>query len=414
MEFKSEFLTVLQERGYLHQCTDASGLDNLMAIGPITAYIGFDCTARSLHIGSLMQIMVMRYLQKFGHRVVVLLGGGTTKIGDPSGRDKARTMLSEESIAANKTGIISTISKFLHPSENVLIVDNDEWLREVRYLEFLREIGSKFSINAMLTLDSVKGRLDREQSMSFLEFNYVLLQSYDFVELYRRYGCVLQIGGSDQWGNIVNGTELGRKCGTAQLYGLTTPLLLTSTGEKMGKTADGAVWLDATMFDPESYWQYFRNVPDTEVGQLLRLLTELPLDDVQRLESLKGEEMNEAKKILATEATSICHGEEIAHAAARSALQVFERHDDAGLPDFSLSRQHVDQGVSVAKLLQLSGLEDSISAGRRLIKGRGCKINGAIIEDADRMLSHADFVDNGGYITVFCGKKRRIKVTLVG
>ncbi|ACZ48876.1 tyrosyl-tRNA synthetase [Anaplasma centrale str. Israel] len=410
MEYKSEFLRVLQTRGYLHQCTEAAALDELMALRPITAYIGFDCTARSLHIGSLMQIMVMRYLQKFGHKVVVLLGGGTTKIGDPSGKDKARAMLSEAEIAANKAGILATIEKFLHRDNGVIVVDNAEWLGEVRYLEFLREIGSKFSVNAMLGLDSVRSRLDRDQSLSFLEFSYVLLQSYDFVELHRRHKCVLQIGGADQWGNIVNGIDLGRKLGLPQLYGLTTHLLLTSTGEKMGKTAYGAVWLDAAMFDPGNYWQYFRNVPDVEVGRLLRLFTELPMNEIAELENLQGEAINEAKKVLATEATAICHGKSAALAAENAALQVFEHNDDVGLPNFPLHKSLIAQGISVAKLLQLAGLEESISAGRRLIKGRGCKINGMVVEDADHALTQADFARNGGYITVFCGKKRRIKV----
>ncbi len=412
MEFKSGFLNTLQVRGYLHQCTDDVALDELMALQPITAYIGFDCTARSLHIGSLMQIMVMRYLQKFGHKIVVLLGGGTTKIGDPSGKDKARAMLSEAEIAANKAGILATINKFLNQGDGVVIADNAEWLGEVRYLEFLREIGSKFSVNAMLGLDSVRSRLDRDQNLSFLEFSYVLLQSYDFVELHRRHKCVLQIGGADQWGNIVNGIDLGRKLGLPQLYGLTTHLLLTSTGEKMGKTADGAVWLDAEMFDPGNYWQYFRNVADVEVGRLLRLFTELPMNEIAELENLQGEAINEAKKVLATEATAICHGKSAALAAENAALQVFEHNDDAGLPHFPLHKSLIAQGISVAKLLQLAGLEESISAGRRLIKGRGCKINGMVVEDADHALTHADFARNSGYITVFCGKKRRIKVVV--
>ncbi|MCU7612369.1 tyrosine--tRNA ligase [Anaplasma capra] len=414
MGFKSEFLNTLQVRGYLRQCTDALALDELMKSQSITAYIGFDCTAKSLHIGSLMQIMVMRYLQKYGHRVAVLLGSGTTKIGDPSGKDKTRTMLSEEEIATNKAGILGTISKFLCQDNSVIVADNAEWLSEMRYLEFLREIGSKFSVNAMLGLDSVRSRLDRDQNLSFLEFNYVLLQSYDFIELHRRHRCVLQIGGADQWGNIVNGIDLGRKLGLPQLYGLTTHLLLTSTGEKMGKTADGAVWLDASMFDPSSYWQYFRNVPDTEVGLLLRLFTELPMSRIVELEHLRGEEINEAKKILATEATGICHGRDAALVAANSAMEVFEREDDGGLARFPLSRQFLNQGISIAKLLQLAGLEESISAGKRLIKGRGCKINGVTIEDADRTLTHEDFECNGGYITVFCGKKRRLKVVVEG
>ncbi|CAN7940058.1 unnamed protein product, partial [Ixodes pacificus] len=273
----------------------------------ITAYVGFDCTAKSLHIGSMMQIMVLRYLQKFGHRVIVLLGGATTRIGDPSGKDSSRTMLSEYEIQANKCGIAGVLEKLLPDKKLVHFVDNAEWLDKLDYIEFLREVGSKFSVNVMLGLDSVRSRLSRDQNLSFLEFNYVLLQSYDFVELHRKYGCVLQIGGSDQWGNIVSGVELGKRLGLPRLFGLTTHLLLTSSGEKMGKTAGGAVWLDETMYSPSDYWQYLRNVPDKDVGRFLRIFTELPLDEVQKLESLQGKEISEAKKILATEATKICH-----------------------------------------------------------------------------------------------------------
>ncbi|CEG20602.1 tyrosine--tRNA ligase [Anaplasma phagocytophilum] len=410
MEFNSEFLATLCARGYLHQLTDATALDSIMSSGAVTAYIGFDCTANSLHIGSLMQIMLLRYLQRFGHKPIVLLGGATTKVGDPSGKEKTRAMLSEDNISANKEGILRVIKKFL--SEDVVVVDNAEWLDNYGYLDFLREIGSKFSVNVMLGLESVKSRLSRDQQLSFLEFSYVLLQSYDFVELHKRYGCILQIGGSDQWGNIVSGIDLARKMGCPQLYGVTTPLLLNSSGAKMGKTADGAIWLDETLYSPYNYWQYFRNVPDQDVGRLLRLFTELPLSEIERLEALKGEELNEAKKILATAVTSICHGAEVALQVENQALKVFEHNDHDELRSITFSRKTLGQGIPISKLLHMWGLEESISAGRRLIRGGGCKINGDVVLDEEKLLNCGDFDDNGGYVAVFCGKKRRLKVVL--
>ena len=410
--FESEFLDTLAARGYLHQLTDAKAMDGVMSSGKVVAYIGFDCTAVSLHIGSLMQIMVLRYLQRAGHKPIVLLGGATTKIGDPSGREKSRTILSEDKIASNTEGILRAIRKFLPEESDVLVVNNTEWLDQCRYLDFLREVGSKFSVNVMLGLESVKSRLSRDQQLSFLEFNYVLLQSYDFVELYKRHGCILQIGGSDQWGNIVSGIDLARRMGCPQLYGMTTPLLLNSAGAKMGKTADGAVWLDETLYSPYEYWQYFRNVSDQDVGRFLRLFTELPIDEINRLEALKGEELNEAKKILATEATSLCHGVNAALQSAKQAQKVFEHGDYSELQSVELSRKHVIEGMTVARLLSLLGVESSVSAGRRLIRGKGCRVNGEIVDDELKELRCEDFDSNGGYVTVFCGKKRRFKVIL--
>ncbi|MEH0831337.1 tyrosine--tRNA ligase [Anaplasma bovis] len=411
MRFRSDFLGALSARGYLSNCTDPEALDNLMASERVVAYIGFDCTAASLHIGSLVQIMVLRYLIKHGHKPIVLLGGATTKVGDPSGKEKTRAVISDADIDLNKKGILKVISKFFSSDDKVHIVDNVEWLGELKYLDFLREVGSKFAVGAMLGLDSVKSRLSREQNLSFLEFNYVLLQSYDFVELYKRYGCVLQIGGSDQWGNIVNGIDLARKMGCPQLYGLTTNLLLTSTGAKMGKTDKGAVWLDGELLSPEDYWQYFRNVPDEDVGRLLRLFTELSIDEIEKLEALKDEDINEAKKILATEAVRVCHGEEIAQEITQRMSNVFELGDDSLLKSIMCDKELLQRGISISELLHVMGLQESIGAGRRLIRGRGCKVNGAVVEDENMVISHKDF-NESGFMTIFCGKKRRAKIVL--
>ena len=323
---RSEFLRTLVSRGYLHQCTDLEALDAAAASGRITGYIGFDATADSLHVGSLIPIMLLRHLQRAGHRPVVLMGGGTTKVGDPSGKDKSRQLLSDERIAANIAGIRRVFERFLDfEGDAALMVDNAEWLAALRYIPFLREYGRHFSVNRMLGFESVKQRLDREQPLSFLEFNYMVLQAYDFLELGRRYGCHLQMGGSDQWGNIVCGVELGRRAAGLDLYGLTSPLLTTASGAKMGKTADGAVWLNPDRVSPYEYWQYWRNREDADVGRFLRLFTELPLNEIARLEALDGAEINEAKAILATEATSLCHGRDEAEAAAETARRTFGR-----------------------------------------------------------------------------------------
>ena len=318
--FRSELLRTLVERGFLHQCTDLEGLDATAASSRITGYIGFDATADSLHVGSLIQIMMLRHMQHTGHRPIVLMGGGTTKVGDPSGKDKSRQLLSNEHIAANIAGIRRVFERYLDFGDDAaLMADNSEWLDTLHYIPFLREYGRHFSVNRMLGFESVRQRLDREQPLSFLEFNYMVLQAYDFLELGRRYGCRLQMGGSDQWGNIVCGVELGRRVAGLELYGLTSPLLATASGAKMGKTADGAVWLNPDRYSPYEYWQYWRNTEDADVGRFLRLFTELPLDEVARLEALEGAEINEAKAMLATEATALCHGREAAEAAAETA-----------------------------------------------------------------------------------------------
>ncbi len=337
-----DFVQVLRERGYVHQVSDEEGLRALASKGPVTAYIGFDCTAPSLHVGNLISIMMLRILQRSGHRPIALIGGGTTKVGDPSGKDETRKILTEEEIGANKARIRDTFSKFMTFGEgttDAILVDNDEWLNELNYIEFLRDYGRHFTINRMLTFDSVKLRLEREQPLSFLEFNYMLLQAYDFVELGRRYGCVLQMGGSDQWGNIVNGIELARRVEGRELYALTTPLLTTSSGAKMGKSVKGAVWLNADMLSPYDYWQFWRNTEDADVGRFLRLFTDLPLPEIARLEALAGADINEAKKVLATEATALLHGREAADAAAETARKAFEEGEAAeGLPTIEISR----------------------------------------------------------------------------
>ena len=414
MKFKSQFLSFLYSRGYFNQCTNVSDLDQLMGQQCIRAYIGFDCTAKSLHVGSLVQIMVLRHLQKFGHKPIILLGDGTTKIGDPSGKDKSRIMLSANEIEDNTLGICEVLKKFIvfgNGTHDALLVRNAEWLDDLNYIEFLRDIGKHFSVNNMLTFDSVRLRLERKQNLSFLEFNYMLLQSYDFVELNRRYNCLLQIGGSDQWGNIVNGVELGRKLRLPELFGLTTNLVLTSSGEKMGKTAQGAVWLDGNMYNPVDYWQYFRNVNDEDVGRFLRLFTELSLDEIKELELLQGHEINEAKKILATEATKMCYGKQIAQSIANDALKVFEHNDDSGLSTFYVSRCDIESGLPIIKLLQISGMEKSSSSARRLINGKGCKINDMVLVDMNYKLSLKDFCDTY-YVKLSCGKKRHLKIML--
>ncbi|RZB12450.1 tyrosine--tRNA ligase [Ehrlichia minasensis] len=414
MKLESQFLSFLYSRGYFNQCTNISALDQLMSKQCVHAYIGFDCTGKSLHVGSLVQIMILRYLQKFGHKPIVLLGNGTTKIGDPSGKDKSRVMLCADEIEANTLGIYDVLKKFIkfgNGPTDALLVRNAEWLNDLNYIEFLRNIGRHFSVNNMLTFDSVRLRLEREQNLSFLEFNYMLLQSYDFIELSKRYNCLLQIGGSDQWGNIVSGVELGRKLKLPELFGLTTNLVLTSSGEKMGKTAQGAVWLNGDMYSPVDYWQYFRNVKDEDVGRFLKLFTELPLDRIKELELLQGYETNEAKKILATEATKICHGEEIARNIAADALKVFECNDDSGLSAFYVDRHDVDLGLPIIKLLQISGLEKSNSSARRLVNDKGCKINDVVILDVNYKLSLEHFC-NASYVKLSCGKKRHLKIML--
>jgi len=354
---KSDFLRTLSERGFIHQCTDLEGLDARLAAGPISAYIGFDCTADSLHVGSLLPIMMLRWLQKTGHQPIVLMGGGTTKIGDPSGKDEARRLLTDEQIAANKTGIQRIFSRYLDfgaGTTDAVMVDNAEWLDRLGYIEVLRAIGPHFTINRMMTFDSVKLRLEREQPLTFLEFNYMILQAYDFTELFRDRKCILQMGGSDQWGNIVNGVELGRRRMAAELFGLTTPLLTTSSGAKMGKTAAGAVWMTADKMGPYDFWQYWRNAEDADVGRFLKLYTELPMDEIRRLEALQGAEINAAKKILADEVTKLAHGAEAAHAAAETAQRTFEQGQAAeGLPTVAVTADQAAAGVAVVELLRV-------------------------------------------------------------
>lgn len=409
----SDFLRTLNARGFIHQCTDLGGLDARAAAGPITAYIGFDCTADSLHVGSLLPIMMLRWLQKTGHRPIVLMGGGTTKIGDPSGKDEARQMLTDEKIAANKAGIQRIFARYLTfgdgPTDAVM-VDNADWLDRLGYIEVLRSVGPHFTINRMLGFDSVKLRLEREQPLTFLEFNYMILQAYDFAELFRREKCLLQMGGSDQWGNIVNGVELGRRVNGAELYGLTTPLLTTSSGAKMGKTAAGAVWMTADKMSAYDFWQYWRNAEDADVGRFLKLYTELPLDEIARLEALQGADINEAKKILANEVTTLAHGAEAAAAAAQTAQQAFEQGAAAdGLPTVTISPAEAAAGVAVVDLLVSAGLTASKGEARRLIKQGGVRLNDAKVADESAAVTAADLV-NDGAARLTAGKKHHALV----
>lgn len=415
-QFKSDFLAELSARNYIHQCTDEAALDAAATDGTITAYIGFDCTAPSLHVGHLIGIMMLRRLQQAGHRPIVLLGGGTTKVGDPSGKDETRKVLSDDVIAQNIESIRSVFSKFLTFGDgptDALLMNNADWLEDLQYIDFLREYGRHFTINRMMTFDSVKLRLDREQPLTFLEFNYMILQAYDFVEINRRTGCVLQMGGSDQWGNIVNGIELARRVEGKELYGLTTPLLMASSGAKMGKTAKGAVWLDAELLSPYEYWQYWRNTEDADVGRFLRLFTEVPVDEIARLEALEGAELNDAKKTLATEATALVHGRSAADDAAETARKTFEQGALAeGLPSFDVPRSEIDDGLGLLTALVTTGLASSNSEARRHIKGGAAKVNDAQVADERAALSAEDLND-GGVIKLSIGKKRHALIKAV-
>jgi tyrosyl-tRNA synthetase len=412
-KLKSEFINVLQARGYIHQCTDLAALDQLAARETITAYIGFDCTAPSLHIGNLIGIMMLRRLQQTGHQPIALIGGGTTKVGDPSGKDEGRKLLTQDQIDMNKAGIRTVFDTFLTfgaGPKDALMVDNDDWLSELRYIDFLREYGSHFTINRMLTFDSVKLRLDREQPLTFLEFNYMLLQAYDFVELYRRRGCRLQMGGSDQWGNIINGVDLGRRVASGELFGLTTPLLTTASGAKMGKTAQGAVWLNAAMLGPYDYWQFWRNAEDGDVGRFLKLFTDLPLEEIARLESLEGAEINDAKIVLATEATALAHGRDAAEDAAETARLTFREGEAAeGLPTIELPAAEIEAGLGVLSAFVRAGLAASNGEARRHIQGGGARINDAAVKD-DRATLTADLVNTDGVIKLSLGKKRHVLI----
>ncbi len=408
-QYKSDFVNQLTARGFMHQCTDLDALDEKCAAGPVTAYIGFDCTAPSLHVGSLVSIMLLRLLQQTGHKPIVLMGGGTTRIGDPTGRDDSRKMLTDADIAANMDGIKQVFRKFLAfgdgPTDAVM-VNNADWLDELKYIELLRDVGPHFTINRMLTFDSVRLRLDREQPMTFLEFNYMILQAYDFVELSRKHDCTLQMGGSDQWGNIVNGVELGRRIADKQLYGLTTPLLTTASGAKMGKTADGAVWLNDDALSHYDYWQYWRNTEDADVGRFLRLFTELPPDEIERLEKLEGAGINDAKKVLADEATKLCRGADAAEEARRTAVTTFEQGGlGESLPSVEIAKAEIEGGIGVLTLFTQAGLASSNGDARRLIKGGGAKINDAQVTD-ERATVGLDAVNADGVIKLSAGKKR--------
>ena len=412
-QFQSDFMRVLHERGFVHQCTDEGTLDALAANGRITAYIGFDCTADSLHVGSLVQIMLLRWLQRSGHKPIVLMGGGTTKIGDPSGRDESRQLLNEEQIAANKAGIRRCFSRFLKfgdgPSDAIM-VDNANWLDGLEYIAFLRDVGSQFSLNRMLKFDSVRMRLEREQPMTFLEFNYMILQAYDFMELSRRENCVLQMGGSDQWGNIVNGVELARRIDSKPLYGLTSPLITVASGAKMGKTAQGAVWIDEEKLSPYDYWQFWRNTNDKDVCRFLRLFSELPLDEIRRFESAEGEDLNTAKKLLANLATEMCHGENAARDAAETARDTFEGGGaGSGLPEVGIPKEELSAGVPAFRLVHEAGLSGSRGEARRLIRGGGVRLNDKVISEEDFAVSLSD-CNTDGLIKLSAGKKRHVLV----
>ena len=405
---RSDFLRTLHERGYIHQCSDLERLDAKAAEGPITAYIGFDATASSLHAGHLLSIMMLRTLQRTGHRPIALMGGGTTKIGDPSGKDTQRQMLTDEQINANIASIRKVFARFLDFDGGAIMENNAGWLDELKYIPLLREVGPHFTINRMLTFDSVKLRLEREQPLTFLEFNYMILQAYDFVELNRRHGCILQMGGSDQWGNIVNGMELGRRMHGADLFALTTPLLTTSSGAKMGKTAGGAVWLDADLLSPYEYWQYWRNAGDADVERFLKLFTELPLDEIARLAALEGQEINLAKEVLATEATALLHGREAAEKAKETARTTFEQGALAvDLPTVELPRAKLEAGLPVANAFVEAGLVASTSEARRQIKGGGLRVNDTAVTDEKASLDLGALTPEG-VVKLSMGKKKHV------
>ncbi|WP_114965618.1 tyrosine--tRNA ligase [Alkalilacustris brevis] len=412
---KSDFMRVMIERGYLADCTDYQGLDEALAAGIVPAYIGYDATAASLHVGHLLNIMMLRHLQQTGHKPIVLMGGGTTKVGDPSFRSEERPLLGPEQIEANIAGMKQVFAKYLRfgegPSDAILL-DNAEWLDGLNYLEFLRDIGRHFSVNRMLSFESVKSRLDREQSLSFLEFNYMILQAYDFLELYRRHGCRLQMGGSDQWGNIINGIDLTRRVADAEVFGLTSPLLTTSDGRKMGKSAGGAIWLNAEMLSPYEFWQFWRNTTDADVGRFLRLYTELPLEECEHLGALQGANINAAKIRLANEVTALCHGDAAAAAAEATAREVFEK-GGAGedLPTLVLNAGEIGQGISLAQLFVRAGLAKSGKDAKRLIQEGGARLDDAPVSDPGQMLDAAALAQP---VKLSAGKKRHALARLEG
>ena len=404
--YKSDFLNTLSTRGYIHQCSDAAGLDGLAAKGDVTAYIGFDCTAKSLHVGSLVQIMLLHWAQELGQKSIALMGGGTTRVGDPSGRDESRKLLTLEDIEDNKRGIQQVFAKFLRfgsGPKDALMIDNAEWLTKLNYLDMLRDVGRHFSVNRMLAMDSVKLRLEREHELSFIEFNYMVLQAYDFAELARRYGCNLQMGGSDQWGNIINGIDLGRRMGTHQLFALTTPLITLASGAKMGKTASGAVWLNADMLSPYGYWQFWRNTEDADVGRFLKLFTTLPLAEIAKLEGLGGSEINIAKKTLADKATAMLHGQKAAEDASETARKTFEEGESAaGLPTLELD---LSAGVGVLQAAVLAGFASSNGEARRSIQGGAIRVNDVAVSD-EKMQLTLKSLNSEGVIKLSMGKKK--------
>jgi tyrosyl-tRNA synthetase len=412
-EFKSDFLRTLQERGFIHQISDEAGLDDLFAKETVTAYIGFDPTAPSLHAGSLIQIMMLHWMQATGHRAVSLMGGGTGMVGDPSFKEESRQLMTVDTIESNIASIKRVFSNYLTYGEgpkDALMINNAEWLRSLNYLEFLRDVGRHFSVNRMLSFDSVKTRLDREQSLSFLEFNYMILQAYDFVELAKRYDCRLQMGGSDQWGNIVNGIDLGHRMGTKQLFALTSPLLTTSSGAKMGKSASGAVWLNADMLSAYDFWQYWRNTEDADVSRFLKLYTTLPMDEVARLSALGGSEINEVKKILATEVTAILHGREAAEQAAETARKTFEEGGlSENLPSVDVPASELNSGIGLLSLIVRAGLAGSNGEARRHVQGGAVRINDQAVSDERRLIGN-DELTADGVIKLSLGKKKHILI----
>lgn len=411
--YKSDFLRVLAERGFIHQVSEPEALDARAASGPITAYIGYDCTAPSLHIGHLLPTMMLYWMQQTGHRPIALMGGGTTRVGDPSGKDESRKILTDAVINENLASIRKTFDKFLtfgSGPKDAVMANNADWLNSLNYIDMLRDVGRHFSVNRMLSFDSVKMRLDRQQELSFLEFNYMILQAYDFVELHKRYGCILQMGGSDQWGNIINGIDLGRRMMNAQLFAVTAPLITTSSGAKMGKTAAGAVWLNADLLSPYDYWQFWRNTEDGDVERFLKLFTILPLDEIKRLGALKGAELNDAKKMLATEATALLHGRAAADQAADTARRTFEEGTLAEtLPTIEIKRADLDKGLGILTAGVEAGLVASTSEARRQIKGGGLKVNDVTVTDEKMLLSGKDLTPEG-VIKLSLGRKKHVLV----
>jgi tyrosyl-tRNA synthetase len=415
--YKSDFLNILAERGFIHQLSEPDVLDARAKASAITAYIGFDCTAASLHVGSLLPIMMLYWLQQTGHKPIALMGGGTTRVGDPSGKDESRRILTNEQIEQNLTGIRAIFGKFLKfegAGGNAVMANNADWLNKLNYIDFLRDVGKHFSVNRMLAFDSVKMRLERQQELSFLEFNYMVLQAYDFVELNKRHDCILQMGGSDQWGNIVSGIDLGRRMANAQLFALTSPLITTSSGAKMGKTAAGAVWLDANLVSPYDYWQYWRNTEDGDVARFLKLFTILPLDEIARLAALQGQELNEAKKVLATEATALVHGRAAATEASETSRKTFEEGSFAGaLRTVEIARAELDKGLGVlTAFAEKSGLVSSNGDARRQVKAGGLKVNDATVSDEKLILTAKD-ITSDGVIKLSLGKKKHVLLKAV-